>query len=304
MRRYGWPVLVAAALTVWALNASRVGDRVEGCPEGCAVAGERRDGSLRVISLNILHGFPRFDRLRKRLDLIAEEVHRQDADIVCLQEVPWAPHIGSAAQYLAARTGLNHVYFRANGNRWTILFEEGEAILSRYPLRDVTFEELQPRAGFFEHRVVLAATAITPWGELLVFVTHLTTGDPLINRSQAKSLMAFVARRGEEPAIVAGDFNAMEDSPGIKAISTQAVDTYRAMHPEDPGFTCCIDDLSSAFPDPPDERIDYVFLFPGKQHRADLASCERVLDQPFHSTDGWQWASDHVGLLTLISIGE
>jgi len=65
MRRYGWPVLVAAALTVWALNVSRVGDRVEGCPEGCAVAGERRDGSLRVISLNMLHGFPRFDRLRK-----------------------------------------------------------------------------------------------------------------------------------------------------------------------------------------------------------------------------------------------
>jgi len=76
------------------------------------------------------------------LDLIAQEIRRQDADIVCLQEVPWAPHIGSAAQYLAARTGLNHVYFRANGNRWTILFEEGEAILSRYPLRDVTFEEL------------------------------------------------------------------------------------------------------------------------------------------------------------------
>lgn len=137
MRRYGWPVLVAAALAAWALNASRVGNQVEGCPKGCAVADERRDGPLRVMSLNMLHGFPRFDRLRERLDLIAEETLHQDADIVCLQEVPWAPHIGGAAQDLAERTGLNHVYFRANGNRWTILFEEGEAILSRYPLRDV-----------------------------------------------------------------------------------------------------------------------------------------------------------------------
>ena len=151
---------------------------------------------------------------------------------------------------------------------------------------------------------MLGATAITPWGAVRVFATHLANGDPQVNRRQAESLMAFVGRRGTDLAIVAGDFNATEDSPQIKAISTQAVDTYRAAHLEDPGFTCCIDDLSSASSDPPDERIDYVFLFPWTQHRVGLASCERVLDQSFHSAGGWQWASDHVGLLTAIFIGE
>lgn len=46
-----------------------------GCPEGCAVAGEGPDGPLRVMSLNMLHGLPRFERLPERLDLLAAEIN-------------------------------------------------------------------------------------------------------------------------------------------------------------------------------------------------------------------------------------
>ena len=203
-RRWICFLLAAALLLIgtWLLNVSRPGSRVEGCPEGCATAPPRSEGPLRVLSLNMLHGFPRFEHLDDRLDLIAAEIQRLDPDIVCLQEVPW--HWGSAAQDLAERTGLNHLYMRANGNRWAILFEEGEAILSRYPLRDTTATGLAPRAGLFEHRVALQATAVTPWGDLRVVSTHLTHGDPEVNETQAASLIAFVnasdtggdARRG------------------------------------------------------------------------------------------------------------
>jgi endonuclease/exonuclease/phosphatase family metal-dependent hydrolase len=250
----------------------------------------------------MLHGFPRFEHLQERLDLIAEEIRRQDADIVCLQEVPWTLHLVGAAEYLARRTGLNHLYLRANGNRWAILFEEGEAILSRYPLRDATFAELEPRAGFFEHRVVLGATAITPWGGVRVFVTHLTNGDPQVNKAQAESLMDFVGASGETPAVVAGDFNATEKSPQIEALTRQWVDTYRALHPDDEGSTCCVDDLSSAPTEPLEVRIDYLFLVPGGVEVAKAVSSQRVLDQPFQTEDHWQWASDHAGLLTAISV--
>ncbi len=266
------------------------------------MVGERREGPLRVMSLNMLHGFPRFEHLSERLEIIAEEIRRQDADIVCLQEVPWTLQTRSAARYLAERTGLNHLYLRANGNRWAILFEEGEAILSRYPLRDLVSAELRPRAGFFEHRVVLGATAATPHGDLRVFVTHLTNGAPEVNRAQAESLMAFVEATGDGPAIVAGDFNAAEDSPQIQALTGQWVDSYRALYPDDEGLTCCVDDLSSDPAEPLEERIDYIFLAPGVEHIARALSSQRVLAQPFRTADGWQWASDHIGLLTEISL--
>ncbi len=256
------------------------------------------------MSLNVLHGFPRFGHLSERLDRIAEEIRAQDADVVCLQEVPWMPHLGSGARYLAERAGLNYQYLRANGNRWAILFEEGEAILSRYPLRDATFIELKPRAGFFEHRVVLAATAVTPWGDVRFFVAHLTHGAPEVNRAQAASLMAFVAAPGGGPAIVAGDFNATEDTPQIQALTRQWVDTYRAVHPNDndEGYTCCADDPSAGLAERLEERIDYVFLAPGTAHSTEVVSSQRVLDQPFRTADGWLWASDHAGLLTVIQL--
>jgi endonuclease/exonuclease/phosphatase family metal-dependent hydrolase len=106
---------------------------------------------------------------------------------------------------------MNHASLRANGNRWTILFEEGEAILSRYPLQDVTCHELRPRAALFEHRVVLQATAVTPQGEVTLFCTHLTHGDPSVNRAQFAALKAYVNQADVGTSIVAGDLNATED---------------------------------------------------------------------------------------------
>jgi endonuclease/exonuclease/phosphatase family metal-dependent hydrolase len=287
-------------LGVWLLNVSRAGTRVQGCPQGCASTGERRDGPLRILSLNVLHGFPRFENLRRRLDLIAGEIRRLDADIVCLQEVPWTVTVGSGAGYLARRTGLNHLYLRANGNRWAILFEEGEALLSRYPLRDASFMELRPRAGFFEHRVVLRATALTPRGEVPVFVTHLTDGEAELNRAQADSLLSYVSANASGPALVAGDLNATEHSPQIEALTAAWLDTYRSASPHDPGFTCCIDELKGGPSQPLKKRIDYLFLVPGDDAR--IASSRKVLAQPVPGEQGWLWASDHVGLLTAIEL--
>ena len=301
-RRRGWLLLLVLALAAWMLNASRMGRRVQGCPDGCSATGSRRDGPLRVMSLNVLHGFRRFEHLSARVDLIADEIRRLDADIVCLQEVPWTWRLGDAAEVLARSTGLNHLYLRANGNRWAILFEEGVAILSRYPLREVAFAELSPRAEFFEHRVVLKATVATDWGDVRVFVTHLTDGAPEINLAQADSLVAFVAEAGEGTAVTAGDFNAREQSPQMQAISEQWVDTFRTANPDDPGFTCCIADLTLGPQEPLEKRIDYLFLVSEAARTNRVVRSQLVLDHPFPVADRWQWASDHVGLLTTLAI--
>ena len=302
-RRWAVLLVVLAVLLGWLLSVSRPGTRVQGC-FGCrSEAGERGDGSIRVMSLNVLHGFPRFEFLADRLDIIAAEIIRLDADIVCLQEVPWTVGLGSAADYLARRTGLNHAYVRANGSRWAILFEEGEAILSRYPLRGLTHTELRPRAGLFEHRVALSATAATPWGAVRIFVTHLTHRDPGVNRSQTESLTEFVEGSGpSEMSVVAGDFNAEEGSPQIRSLSARWVDTYRAVHEDRDGFTCCADDLT--LQEQPDlgKRIDYIFVIPAPDWAGAVVASERLLVEPTSTTQGWLRASDHVGLLTTIKM--
>ena len=110
--------------------------------------------------------------------------------------------------------------------------------------------------------MVLGATAATPWGDVRVYVTHLTNGDSAINQGQAADLAAFVEQSGGGPALVAGDFNATEDEPQIQALGW--IDTYRAANPADPGWTCCVDDLSAGPGEPLEERIDYLFLVPAQ----------------------------------------
>ncbi len=298
-RRGVWLILGAlgVALLLFLFNVSRPGTRLEGCPTAYSLPSSTRGAGLRVMSMNVLHGFPRFQHLTARLDLIADEMRRQDVDIALLQEVPWTRRLGSGAAYLARRAGFNYLYLRANGNRHTIFFEEGEAILSRFPLKDAGFLTLRPRAGFFEHRVALHATAVTPWGDVDLFATHLTTGGAEVNQAQVASLRAFVEETGSAAALVGGDFNARENSPQIEALARRWFDTFRGANPGDPGLTCCIDDLSQGPGEPLEKRIDYLFLVPRSAQGFRLKAAWRVLDQPAWTADGWQWASDHVGVL-------
>lgn len=288
-----WPYLMALVLlTLWVSQASRPGERVTGCFDGYATSLSEQASQVRVISINMLHGFPVFDDLPQRLDLIAAEISQQEADIVLLQEVPWTLKTRSAARSLAEKTGMNYAYLRANGNRWAIGFEEGEAILSRYPIQETGFIELKPKAGLFEHRVVLQATLDTPLGAMRVYATHLTNGDPTINQGQAAVLSAFVL--GDGFAILGGDFNAQPHSPQIEALQSHWVDAFTAT-PQD---TCCVDDLTHR-DQTPGKRIDYLFLSP------QLAATSRVsgalvFDQPYPLDSGWLWASDHFGLQVTI----
>jgi endonuclease/exonuclease/phosphatase family metal-dependent hydrolase len=295
-------VFLVILVVLFVLNASIPGSVAEGCPQGCALESVRSAGPLRVLSLNMLHGFPDFKDLPLRLDLIAAEIRRLDADVVLLQEVPWTRATGNGAQSLARQLGYNYLYYRAEGNRWLIFFETGQAILSRFPLKDTVFSVLPPQAGFFESRVALGATAATPWGDVAFFVAHLTDkgNDPQVNRGQAESLRGFVEAHTSGLAVVGGDFNAREDSPQIVALAARWTDAYRAVHPGDAGLTCCIDNLTAAPGEPLEERIDYIFVVNQTVKSGQIASARHVFDHPFPAGSGWQWASDHTGLLVEI----
>jgi endonuclease/exonuclease/phosphatase family metal-dependent hydrolase len=290
---------LALSLVVWLFNVSTPG-KMETDVATVPPAETSSITSLRVLSLNMLHGHPDFTYLQPRLDLIAETILRSDADIVLLQEVPWTRKLKSGAKILAQKTGMHYVYLRANGNRWTIFFEEGEAILSKYPLYNLSYTELRPRTSFFEHRVVLHATMSTPLGEVDLFVTHLTNKDEQINQQQAAALREFVQREASHPAIIAGDFNAKENSPQISALAATWTDAFRSSHPLDRGYTCCIDDLRNGPNEILEKRIDYIFIQSYGRDTFIIEDTYLILEAPFPWDDGWLWASDHIGLMTIL----
>lgn len=283
---------------VLVLNASRIGP-LETCLENCSRHPPQAGNELLVMNLNMLHGYPEFDRLPERIDLLVNQINHLGPDLVTLQEVPWTRVTGSTAKYLAEQTGMNYVYLPANGNRWTIFFAEGEAILSRYPLNDIDYVELQPKAGFFEHRVALKATAVTPSGDIQIVSTHLTNGDHEINQAQTNDLYNYATALDESVLILGGDFNAVEDTPQIKFLSDSWIDTYRRSNPLSEGLTCCAEPLHEPNIDSQlEKRIDYIFLVSNEDMAVDIVDSHLVMNLPISSGEERSWVSDHIGILT------
>jgi endonuclease/exonuclease/phosphatase family metal-dependent hydrolase len=288
----------AVAIALWVLAASRPSLWPSGCERGCANA-ERSPGPLRVLQLNMLHGFPRFAHLDARIDLIVDEIRRREADVVLLEEVPWTVDRGSVVSELARRTEMEHLFRRANGNRRGILFEEGDAILSRFPMGDAATIELPRGNHFFQHRIALAATLDTPWGPLGAVVTHLSGDSARVSAAQIRALRNFVGSPAY-PVIIGGDFNVREDSPALVALAQEWTDILAAANPPDTGATCCVDDLTA----PPNaelqERIDYLWTTGTDSSR--IVEASRILVQPRSVDDGWLRASDHAGLFAAIDL--
>jgi endonuclease/exonuclease/phosphatase family metal-dependent hydrolase len=288
---------------VFLVNASRVGP-LETCLTTCAQYSPGERNEFTVLNLNMLHGYPEFEFLNERIEFIAEHINLISPEVVLLQEVPWTKSTRSTAKYLAEKIGMNYVYLPANGNRQAILFSEGEAILSKYPLKDVEFLELHPRAGFFENRVALKATAVAPWGKIHLVSTHLTDGDSVVNYLQLRSLEQFISDIGDGNFIVAGDFNAVESSDQIQYLTSKWIDTYRLLNPLDQGSTCCIRDLTS--PDPInslDKRIDYIFFKPDQPGQTlTINKSQLGFTYPTKSGDRHLWASDHLGVMTTFAV--
>lgn len=290
---------VVILISGYIFTASRIG-AFESCLVECSQFSSEYNDEFQLMNLNMLHGYPDFEHLPERLDLIAEQVKNISPEFITLQEVPWTRTTRSAARYLAEKTGMNYVYLPANGNRWTIFFTEGEAILSKYPLKDVEFVELFPRAGFFEHRVALKTTAVSPWGKIHIVSTHLTNGDPKVNQLQAQNLYQYVSGIKDGNVIIAGDFNATENSPQIYFLGNVWIDTYRNVNPYLPGFTCCVDYLNASPEDNIlEKRIDFIFMAPDKVNPSPIViESQRAMVLPYWVGNQQLWASDHIAVLS------
>jgi hypothetical protein len=109
---------------------------------------------------------------------------------------------------------LNHVYARANGSRRWLGYEEGAAVLNRFPILEARRLLLAPRRPWWECHIALAVILDLGGRPLTVAGLHCHDRDEGVVTRQAGSLLARLGGGG--PMVVAGDFNAGSDSPAVR----------------------------------------------------------------------------------------
>lgn len=280
-------------------------------------AGAEPGRPLRVVTYNLFHGGASSGlsgdghRLDARLEMVVRELRALDPDVIGLQEASAGRGRGNVAERVARALGFHYAHAPATSrvfsfgllNRfvvWLIGFAEGPAVLSRFPIAAHAVHDLPRCQRYLDPRVVLHAEVDSPWGRLDVFSTH-TSRDACQHRHVAELV---VARRGPLPAVVMGDFNAAEGSPGITALTEGAglVDAFRVANPATPGLTVWQRvevPASTVF-----RRVDYVFVLPGTRVPGRVRASRVVLDAPQRFANGAAlWPSDHYGVLAELELG-
>ncbi|HEV8583784.1 MAG TPA: endonuclease/exonuclease/phosphatase family protein [Methylomirabilota bacterium] len=292
------PALVAAVCLLAALAGGRV-------------AAAEPASTLRVVTFNLLHGGPASgwrgdgEHLEERLALVTREFAALEPDVVGLQEASIARGHGNVAARLGTALGLHWAHASATGRItglrwldrvlvWGLGFEEGPAILSRFPIVETSVVDLPRCRRFYDPRVLLRATLDTPRGRLDVYSTH--TGH---DACQARRVAEVVrARRGTLPALIMGDFNAADTAEWIQALAREHgfVDAYRAARPSDPGAT--VWQQPGAAAPTVTRRVDFIFVVSNGALGAAVRASRVVLDTPARRADGSTlWPSDHYGVL-------
>lgn len=215
--------------------------------------------ALTVISANLWHAYPRFTRQVERLENFACLVKEQKADVLLLQEVTRRPGL-RVDEWLADQLGMAYVYSRANGHETAIGFEEGLAVLSRYPIHQLHIKQLGSKANIFVRRLALGATLDCPGGKLVAVSVHLALNRHQ-NAHQLTQLYHWIHSVSEGlPIIIGGDFNVGEKSAQINFAKTHWTDTYRHINPNAKGTSHTIHGLGRKILH--QERLDYIFLHP------------------------------------------
>ena len=195
---------------------------------------------LTVVSHNVLHGGPWSgfagdgQRLERRMALIADELASLRPDVIALQEAAVSRRLGDVTARLARRLGYHHVHAPATPYVFgegilsrlvvgALGFREGPAILSRFPILQSEVYELPRCQNRLDPRVLLRARLDTPWGPIDVFSAHTWRDE-----CQARRVTALVAAsRNGLPSVLMGDFNAVESSPAIRAMTGRPASSMR-----------------------------------------------------------------------------
>jgi endonuclease/exonuclease/phosphatase family metal-dependent hydrolase len=157
--------------------------------------------SLSVVSLNIAKETDP-NKIVRALD---SAPRLRQADLFLLQEVVDADGKASTAGDVARRLG----YFAAFAAAAPGAHDQGLALMSRYPIRDVQIRRLKryDLGSRSRSRFALAVTAQTPWGDLRLWNAHLDTRINAAERLEQLQPVVEEAARHTGPRLIGGDFN-------------------------------------------------------------------------------------------------
>jgi endonuclease/exonuclease/phosphatase family metal-dependent hydrolase len=129
----------------------------------------------------------------------------RSADLLLLQEVANENGRASVADQLAQRLG----YFVAFSPATPGVYDQGLALVSRYPISDTQIHRLKACNLRFHcrQRFALSANIRTPWGDLRVWNAHLDTRINSQERTEQLQPVLDAAARYSGPRLIGGDFN-------------------------------------------------------------------------------------------------
>ncbi|HEX2536274.1 MAG TPA: endonuclease/exonuclease/phosphatase family protein, partial [Chitinophagaceae bacterium] len=233
--------------------------------------------TLRVMTYNIHHANPPSRPGFIDLDAVAKVIQQQRPDVVYLQEVDvltGRSKIDEAA-LLAEKTGMQVYFAKAidyDGGAY------GNALLSRYPLKNTATRRLPTAEGTKGEPRVLATAEIEVKGKTITLAcTHLDAQRSDTNRMlQIRALAAFL-KEEKHPVLLGGDLNA---EPGSNVIGILDQHFSRTCS-NACGFTIPVD--------VPRKTIDFIAFAPA---RAFAVVSHAVIDE--------QYASDHLPVVATL----
>lgn len=271
----------------------------------------------------------------ERLQILVDELKAFRPDIVGVSEATWTKETGQAWAKLASGLGMEAQFGRSNPwypgqslaesdqTRDLVGFEEGEAVLSRFPILEGTRIALNPRTSESEGRAALRVTVLVPGvGEVDVYVARLS-GDAGTRAQQAISLSLNVElSRGMSPRILMADLGVGPDDISAQLFTAQRY--YDAASAAEDGAelgTCCRSQVlvagnptgtpglspttqpvepgtPTSEPEPGMSTTMYIFASSWRAVEFDL-----VGDEPQLRPDGSQlYASDHNGISAVLKL--
>jgi endonuclease/exonuclease/phosphatase family metal-dependent hydrolase len=246
---------------------------------------------MKIATLNLRHNE---DRWEERFLLVIATLHRQQADVIGLQEV-WL-------EFQQAHLIADALNQRTPAQPYQVLVEpkwgpepvEGIAILSRLPVLEHERLEL-PEGQRVAQRVAVAVDG----QQVHVANTHLhhrPMQDESIRQPQMRTLLDWMFSRSPSRWLLTGDMNALPHSSTIAAAGERLQSAYFHVHAEHP-LTFPTPLVAAQHPDFA-ACIDYVFFDPAtlRVHAAEVIASET------HPDDPTLCPSDHFGLAAEIEV--
>jgi endonuclease/exonuclease/phosphatase family metal-dependent hydrolase len=204
---------------------------------------------VRVMTYNLHNGFNTDGRLDP--EALAKTIEQAKPDVIGLQEVERGWYIDASVDllmWLSRRLNMPYVYGPTADPVW------GNAILSKYPIKNWGNEKLPPRDLLLKRGFLWAIIDLGGGEEIFFIATHYhhVEEDTAIRQQQSPVITQFWNKRAH--TIFMGDLNAEPDAKEIGMLRDAGLQDAFATIGSGNGFTWPADK--------PNQRIDYIWFSP------------------------------------------